>query len=41
MEEFDQHHSRLMLKYYVDGNPDKDKVAEYTSKLANNDNKLA
>ena len=41
MEELDQHHSRMMLKYYVEDDPDEEKVAEYTLKISNNDCKLA
>ena len=41
MEELDQHHSRMMLKYYVEDDSDDEKVAKYTLKLANNNCKLA
>ena len=41
MEELDQHHSRMMLKYYVEDDPDEEKVVEYSLKIANNDCKLA
>ena len=41
MEELDQHHSIMMLKYYVEDDRDDEKVAEYTLKIANNDCKLA
>ena len=41
MEELDQHHSRLILKYYIEDDPDEEKVVEYTLKLANNESKLA
>ena len=41
IEELDEHHSRLMLKYYVEDDPNDEKVAKYTLKLANNECKLA